>query len=232
MRKYLIHTLTLSAVALLAISGCHPKEEDKTLNHDTLHIEYYYRYDAATDSTTVGANVWASYSATEIAYMGADLWMGEYLTFNGDTMRPRLWVTPFMYELELPGLVPAGTFTYHDYKRHQHTYSMPAVTPRTLPAGFTAINQHANDTLTWLGGPISTSEGISLIIESPGKIETIWNTQKPYIVLDSVTMLTFAPGTYYPYLQFISSLTSADGAPGGITIDRRLYSARKQVTVY
>ncbi|HLP19809.1 MAG TPA: hypothetical protein VK174_05885, partial [Chitinophagales bacterium] len=72
MKHTLIYPLLVIA-ALLLVAGCHPKEEDKTLNHDTLHVEYFYRYDAATDSTTVGANVWASYSATQIAYMGADL---------------------------------------------------------------------------------------------------------------------------------------------------------------
>jgi|ERR1043165_3909214 hypothetical protein len=227
----------LLIAALLFITGCDPYKPERVLDHSTVHISYRYEYKGSVDSTFIDATVMVEYYGEPGVYFDADLWPGESITFNGDTLRP-VYYGGGWYQLAVPGMADSGTFTYNSFQHISYPYTMPPVTPRTLPAGFTSINLHAVDTLHWDGGPIAYNERVSLNVHyiwnnNPFESAPLSSYDKPYILLDGPHIFDVPTGTDSVYLTYFTHVGSETlGAPQGCSIDRRLYSPERAITVY
>lgn len=231
MKKYLILPLALSALALLAITGCQSKEDDPAESHDTVVLSYLYQYQASIDSTTISAILY-EWPDPHAGLVRVKLWPGETLTFNGHTI-PEVQ-RPYSpdYVLRLKGYVDTGTFTYTSYKNIAYNYNMPKFIPRTLPAAFTSVNRHANDTVVWDGGPVNPDDWVNLSISGNSYTANVENKQQNYLALDSATMQTLSPGNHMATLYYVSQITSATTAPKSCSLHRSYIDMPREITVY
>ncbi len=215
----------LLAVMVLLLSNCtKPQKNDVT---DTVHLQYYYMYNADADSTYIG------YVATGTGIFGVIDFFTDSIFFNGQRIADG---APLPYGLVLPGFVSSGTFTYYNAARQVFTHSIGGLQQYTLPAGFTVLNRNTNDTIYWDGPAYNGTQNIKLTLKQGQQVnESFFNNSAPYIALDSTWMLQHlqpAFNSLTTQLEYIGGGGVGSGAPLGSSVDIRIQSPVKVVSVY
>ncbi|MFM2307720.1 MAG: hypothetical protein RLZZ367_2389 [Bacteroidota bacterium] len=217
----------LLAVMVLLVSQCtKPKETNTGPDPNQVSITYYYLYNGDTDSTYI------EYSAAvgQSSYYVSGIY--DSISFNGKKVN----VLGGFAVLTFKGFVDSGTFVYSDVLGHTYTQTITGLQKYTLPAGFTGVNRHTNDTIYWDGPAYNGTQNIKLTLKQGQQVnESFFNNSAPYITVDSTWMLQHlqpAFNSLTTQLEYIGGGGVGSGAPLGSSVDIRIQSPVKVVSVY
>ncbi len=148
-------------VALLPVSlllaSCE-REPSSSVDQDKIWTRYEIKYDKNTDKTTA----YAEFRFGNALGTKLELSDPALVTFNGTTM-PFNAVTA-NYELELGGMVPAGTFVYTDLDNNVFANSTDSLQSVEFPSAAITIDSGSDYVLNFVGEPIGSNDLVNVVI--------------------------------------------------------------------
>ena len=207
MKKTLILFLSVLAAGWLVSCDIQPSE---AVDQDRIRADYELFYDKNTNQTAAKATFRFGNITGTLLKLNAP----AQVRFNEDVLTLNAIGT---YEKIYNGFVSTGTFNYTDAKGKTYSNAVPALKSIDYPADpVTLLVSRSQDyTLTWAGDPLSTGEGVGLIVgTTPFGTNT---TGAKSVVLGTAGLQLLQPGAYLSVMDrsLISALTQQTSIGGG-----------------
>lgn len=219
MKKMLL--LALLPLSLL-LASCE-REPSSSVDQDKIWTRYEIKYDKNTDKTTAFAEFRFGNA------LGTKLELSDpaSVTFNGTEM-PFNSVTA-NYELELGGLVPAGTFVYTDLDNNVFTNSTDSLQSVEFPSAAVTIDSGSDYVLNFVGEPIGSNDVVNVLIADKGFATAVAGATS--ITLGGVQTGEITNGPHIAYMWRSLVRDIAQGTSEGGTIFLTHQAFNKAVNV-
>ncbi|TVR38862.1 MAG: hypothetical protein EA392_08300 [Cryomorphaceae bacterium] len=185
---------TLILLVLTSVSGCQKPRESEEIAQNLIWANYEVSYDQSEDITKVKANF------RHLTAAGRQLKLSgtSHVRFNDQLLQefiqPLTNVTD--YQLEIPGLIPVGVFTWIDAdgKVYNNEITMPWI---DFPNELFPIETISVYELFWEGEPLIEDERVQLRVNIDGagsKTYTVNNTHELSVVIPAGDLAQWTPG--------------------------------------
>ena len=157
----------------LSFSGCQKPRDSDEIAQNLIWANYEMSYDQSEDLTSIKAN----FRHLTAAGRQLKLTEGSSVRFNNQLLQqvtqPLTNLTD--YQLEVPGLVPTGVFTWTDAdgKVYNNEITMPMI---DFPDQLSAIETASAYELLWEGEPLIEDERVQLRVNITGAGSRTYNT--------------------------------------------------------
>lgn len=231
MNKLYSGTMVTIAVLMLLSSGCRKAKESEEVNQLWIYTNYEMKYESATDLTTVKAN----FRKTTALGRQIKLTGGSNVRFNNQLI-PEITnslTNVTYYELQIPGFVQQGTFTWTD--ADGRVYNNHAVMRTAdVPTDLNNIPAGSDYEFFWWGESIANDDRVQLhfnVNGGPNKTYTQETYPSESIVIPQSDLDEAAPGTAQLALErrHRPELTEKTLSGGRLTIE--YFSLVKSVSV-
>lgn len=231
MMRFYSETMFLIAVLLLLVTGCRKAEESDEVNQLLIYTNYEMTYDSNQDLTTAKAN----FRKTTAVGRQIKLTGGSNVRFNNQLM-PEITeslTSATYYELEIPGFVEQGTFTWTDadgrvYNNHA------AMRTADFPDDLNTIPAGGDYELFWWGESITQEDRIRLTFNVVGGSNKTY-TQDAYpsesIVIPQSDLDDASPGSAQLELERRHRPELAEKTLSGGRLTIEYFSPVKSVSV-
>ena len=154
-----MRSVSLAALAALALAACDPAEPSSDVNQDRIFARYELIYNDTDDRTEPRASFrFGNATGTQLR-----LDMGAEVRFEGEPLDLQTPLNITFYNTTLDGLVDGGTFTYVDGDGDSFRNRVrlrPIGLPRSLPD----IDNDRAYTVEWDGAPVADGEEVRLVL--------------------------------------------------------------------